>query len=185
MSVIRVAGCDPSLNNTGLVKGDLDTETGIFTLVDLLLIETSKAEGKSVRVNSSDLQRAQQLAVGISSFIKDCVLVFVEVPSGSQSARGAAAYGICIGLLGSLNTPLIQVTPTEVKLSLTNKKTASKKDMIDAAYSIYPDAPWLYRKSKGTQVLVDKNEHLADSIGAVHAGVNTDQFKQLVAILKR
>lgn len=185
MALLRVAGCDPALNNTGLVKGTFDTDTGIFTLEALLLIQTAPVEGKSIRVNSSDLTRAQTIAQGVRDFTADCSTIFVEVPAGSQSARACVSYGICIGFLGSLTTPLIQVTPTEVKIALTGSKTATKNDMISAAVEIYPDAPWLYQRRKGVNELLAKNEHLADSIGAVHAGVNTTQFKQALAFIKR
>lgn len=180
--LIRVAGCDPALRNTGLVKGTLDLDTGEFTIEDLLLIETEATSGKTIRVNSSDLHRAQTLARGIQDFTKDVSIIFVELPVGSQSSRAMASYGICIGLLSSLSIPLIEVTPIEVKVSLCGSKTATKQQMIDKAHSLYPDAPWLYQKRKGQNELVGKNEHLADSIGTVHAGVNTPQFKQAAAI---
>jgi hypothetical protein len=42
---------------------------------------------------------------------------------------------------------------------------------------LHPEADWKMRKSKGELVSVDGyNEHIADAIGALYAGLNTDQF---------
>ncbi|GAL23016.1 hypothetical protein JCM19235_1317 [Vibrio maritimus] len=114
---------------------------------------------------------------------KDVNMVVVEVPVGSQSARSMASYGICIGILASITKPMIQVTPTEVKMATVGSKTASKQDMIDWATSAYPDADWLTVTRKGKKVITAKNEHLADSIAAVHAAILTDQFAGAIAIL--
>lgn len=176
-----IAGIDPSLSNFGLAKGTYD---GAFTLSDVYLVQ-SQADNKNkktVRKNSDDLNRANVLSTHTRDFLRDVDLAFVEVPVGSQSARSMASYGICIGILAGLTTPLIQLTPTEVKVAATGKKTASKQDMIDWATAQYPFAPWLTRTVKGQTMFTAKNEHLADAVGAIHAGLQTDQFKQLMAI---
>lgn len=87
-----------------------------------------------------------------------------------------ASYGVCIGILGGITIPTIQVTPTEVKLVATGSKTASKQDMIDWAVKQYPNAKWLTKTQKGITSLVSKNEHLADALATIHAGVLTDEF---------
>lgn len=186
-NLLKVAAIDPALRNFGLVKGTIDVsnENFPFKIDDMLLVqsESDKASKKVVRKNSDDLERARKLQRGMIDFIKDVQMVFVEVPVGSQSARSMASYGICIGILASIRKPLIQLTPTEVKLAAVGSKTASKDDMIQWAHSAYPDAKWLTRKKNGKLELVAKNEHLADAIGAVHAGILTDQFMQAVSIL--
>ena len=183
-----VAGIDPSLSNFGLAKGVLDLSgTPTLASIDELKLVSSEADktsAKTVRKNSDDLRRARALYDGFQEFIKDVELVFVEVPVGSQSARSMASYGVCIGLLASINKPLIQVTPTEVKLAAVGSKTASKADMINWATKLYPDAEWLRQKKKGEMVLVNKNEHIADAVGAIHAGLLCDQFKQMTAFLR-
>lgn len=188
MKKLNVLAIDPSLQNFGMVKGyiDISDEDFPFVIEKMLLQESKgadKSTAKAVRKNSDDIRRARSLHKGMQEMLKDVHMVFVEVPVGSQSARSMASYGICIGLLGSIGKPMIQVTPTEVKLAAVGNKTASKQEMIDWATSAYPDAPWLTRKIKGKVELVAKNEHLADACGAVHAGILTDQFMQAVAIL--
>jgi hypothetical protein len=57
--------------------------------------------------------------------------------------------------------------------------------MIEAAFQTYPEANWLIgTKGKEKGKLIAKNEHMADAIAAIHAGVNTPVFQQLMHILK-
>ncbi len=185
---LKVLALDPSLQNFGMVKGfiDIDDDDFPFTIEQMVLQESKGADKKTakvVRKNSDDIRRAKSLHKALHEMLKDVNMVFVEVPVGSQSARSMASYGICVGIIASINKPMIQVTPTEVKLAAVGCKTASKQDMIDWATQAYPDAGWLTVKRNGKSVLTAKNEHLADAIGAVHAGILTDQFIQAVAIL--
>lgn len=178
MAIIKVAGLDPSMSNFGMVKGNLDLISGVFQLEEMLLAETTsdKKNNKTVRKNSDDLNRARILTNDLTNFLGDVRLAFVEIPVGSQTARAMASYGLCIGILAGVTIPLIQVTPTEVKVVATGKKTATKQNMIDWAVKQYPDACWLTKKQKGVISLVSKNEHLADAVATIHAGVLTDEF---------
>lgn len=182
---MRILGIDPSLSNFGIVTGTLN-HSHDFVPDDMTLVE-SKPDNKNkkvVRKNSDDLHRAQTLTNGLKPYVEQADIVMVEVPVGSQSARSMASYGICIGILSGIEKPMIQVTPTEVKLIATNSKTASKSDMIDWASNLHPQLPWLTRTVKGQTTLVAKNEHLADALAVVYAGMNTDLFQQLLAFRK-
>ena len=77
------------------------------------------------------------------------------------------------------------MTPTEVKLAGAGKKTATKEEMINWAASQYPKANWLYQKRNGVKCLVNKNEHLADAVAAIHAGIQSETFKQLLSFQRR
>ena len=91
---------------------------------------------------------------------------------------------MCIGALSSCPIPLIQVQPTEVKLATVGKKTATKEEMINHAVKAHPEANWIVRKSKGQIVLTASNEHLADAVSVIYAGLLSDQFTQATALLK-
>lgn len=187
MTQINVVGVDPSLRNFGIVKAVLDVETmKIVSIKEMLLVESESntKKQKTVRKNSDDLRRARLLHEGFVEACKDASFAFVEVPVGSQSARSMASYGICVGVLAACPVPLIQVTPAEVKLAMTGIKTATKEEMIEAAVAEFPGAPWLSRKLKGERVLLNDNEHLADAVGALKAGIKTDEFKGAAAFLK-
>lgn len=143
-------------------------------------------DGKQVRQNSKDIEAAAQLAWGAWAFVQEAQAIFVEVPVGSQSSRAMASYGICVGILGSLQAmghPFYQVTPTEVKLAGPGIKHATKAQMIDWAVEMYPSAPWPTYTQKGeVKVVESKAEHMADAIAAIHAGVKTQQFQQMMKL---
>lgn len=187
MSILKVVGLDPALRNLGMVKATIDLSDPNFPItierLELVVTDTDEATKKVVRKNSDDLLRARKLHKALQAFIGDANMVFAEIPIGSQSARAMASYGICIGILASINKPLVQLTPSEVKLAAVGDKNASKMDMIAWATSAYPDANWLTRKFQGKVKLLDKNEHLADAVGTLHAGILSDQFIQAVSIL--
>jgi Holliday junction resolvasome RuvABC endonuclease subunit len=181
---IPVLGMDPSLRNWGLASGMLCLEQGLLSNVQLKLIEPVDLKDKQVRRNSSDLHLAAQLAQFTLPYIQQAKVIFVEIPVGSQSARAMASYGICVGVLGAIRAsaiPLIEVTALEVKLALAGNKNATKRQMIDAAYSFYPEANFPMTKGK----IQDKAEHMADAIGAIHAGVLTPMFQQFMRILEK
>ncbi len=189
---IRVAGFDPSLTHWGITEANLTLPNGYLDPVNLEVIEPEELQGKQVRNNSNDLHRSEQLAKLAIEAAHRCKVVFVEVPVGSQSARSMASYGVCVGILGAiraLGIPLIEVTAFEVKKALTGSKNATKQQMIDAAVHLYPEANWpVYdRSGKGFQKgeIHSKAEHVADGFGAIHAGVLTPAFQNLMRLLER
>ena len=187
MKKLKVLGVDPALRNFGFAVATIDLETDQIVSVEYLeLSKTEDDAGKKVRRNSDDLRRARIHADALRKWSdpEEVSIAFIEVPVGSQSARAMASYGICIGVLTNCRCGVIEVTPSEVKLAATGVKTASKEEMIDWAYGNYKDAcGWLTRKQNGKYVLKKENEHLADAIGAINAGLKTSQWKQLKGIL--
>lgn len=166
------------MSNMGMVKGMLDMESGILSDIELQLIETKPDKDKTVRKNSKDLARAKEIYEGVHNFFSDVNIICIEIPVGSQSANAMKSYGFCIMLAVTLKQPLIEVTAKEVKKAATNNPNATKKDMINWAITQYPNLSWL----KSGQRIIDKNEHLADALASIYAGVKTRQF-QLLTIL--
>ena len=186
--LLRVVGFDPSLRNWGVACGTLDTDTMKLIVKTVDVIQPVLPTGKQVRQNSTDLESAFQLCKSAMEIAKQAQVIFAEVPVGSQSARAMASYGICVGVLGSLRAcgiPFFEVTPTEVKMATVGKKTASKAEMIRWATTEQPQATWPYYVEKGQQLLSQaKAEHMADAIGAIVAGLQTNPFKQAVPLLQ-
>lgn len=169
------------MSNMGMVKGTLDIKTGAFTNITLKLISTEKDnKNKTVRTNSKDLFRAQEIYTNVHDFFSDVQVICIEMPVGSQSSNAMKSYGMCIMLSASFTVPLIEVTASEVKKAATGSISASKKDMINWATGCYPDLNWLKQSNR----IIAKNEHLADALASVHAGVNTQQFQLLTSIWK-
>ena len=182
---LKILGIDPALRNFGYAIASVSVDTGeILSIDDLVLIKTEDDAGKKVRRNSDDLRRAKIHVDALKRLCKGVDFAMAEVPVGSQSARAMASYGVCIGVLAACEVPLIQVTPTENKVCATGKKTATKEEMIEWAHGKFPDAPWLMRKSKGQMVMKNENEHLADAVGAVYAGLQTDEWKHTLSMIK-
>ena len=178
---ISVVGFDPSLTHWGIAESKLDLTTGFLDTPNLTVLEPDKIIHKQVRQNSKDLDVAKQLALTAFAVAKDAKAIFVEVPVGSQSARAMASYGICVGILGSMlaqGTQLIEVTATEVKKAMTGEKNATKTQMIAEAIRLYPEANFPMFRGKLTLAA----EHVADAIGAIHAGVNTPLFQNLMKL---
>jgi Holliday junction resolvasome RuvABC endonuclease subunit len=180
---IPVLGMDPSLRNWGLASAMLDLDTGVMDTPYLQLVCPEDLKGKQTRNNSNDLHLAEQLGTPVLDAVKRAKVIFVEVPVGSQSSRAMASYGICVGILGvvrSLQIPLIEVTANECKLALTGIKNATKAQMIAEAVKLYPLANFPRHGGKITQ----KSEHVADAISAIYAGVNTPTFQNLMRLFK-
>jgi len=187
MAKLEVVGFDPSLNNWGVARGIYCTESQDLRILSLDVVKPVLPTGKQVRQNSKDLNAAFQLAQGAKTHSKGADAIFIEVPIGSQSARAMASYGICVGVLGGLRSngiPFFEITPTEVKLATVGSKTASKTDMINWGTSNHPEAPWPTRQVSGVkQIIAGKAEHMADAVGAIKAGLNSEAFKQIILLI--
>lgn len=191
MSKIRVCGFDPSMRNWGMAVADLDLKSGLLDVPTLSIIQPRDEKSKQVRKNSKDLALAKQLFEDAYNTAKTCKVVFVEVPVGSQSARAMASYGVCVGVLGSLaglGITIIEVSPEENKKALTGIKHATKEAMISAAMAEYPTANWPRQERNGATFkkgdLKAEAEHVADAIGAIHAGCATPIFQSLLKLLR-
>lgn len=188
---LKIIGLDPSLSNFGIAKATLDLETMEVTVNDLIVIQTDPEKDKKmrkvVRKNSEDLERAKLLHKGAMDAIEGHWMAFAEVPVGSQSSRAMASYGVCIGVLAAVarSMPMIQVTPIEVKMAGFGTKTATKDEMICAMMRKYPDAPWPTKNVKGVETpIAGKCEHMADALGAIEAGMATEEFRQMISMYK-
>lgn len=185
---MKVIGFDPSLTHWGWVKAEVDTDTGEYTVIDMGIIETDNRDTKkNVRVESDNLKRAREVHTEVVRLCEGQKLAFSEIPlfgSWMAGTQSIARSGMVIGLLAACPTPVIQVFPRESKKLAVGSPNADKSEMIDWAYRKFPDAPWRYRTLKGKQILKKDNEHLADAIAAVNAGLQTEQFRQVLAMYK-
>lgn len=181
---IRVMGVDMAFSNVGIAVCDVDLtdpKNPVIEVLDLMVIHTDsiKKRPRGMTKASDDLRRAREALQGlhtkIASWRPDVIVA--EVPFGSQSARASWTLGIAIGVLASL-TNIIEVTPRQVK-TITGEAHADKAEMIEWAMSLHPDAPWAWRKFKGNMISVaSTNEHTADALACVYAGLATAEFKE-------
>ena len=169
---MRVLSIDPSLRNTCLVYSEI--EDRVVRVIDAITIETEKSKQKQVRASSDLIQRCDVLHRSVQECVEkwDPQIIFVETPSGSQSASGMKNYGASCYLIATLRPRAIEVTPTEVKMATVGTKTASKHEMITWAFEKHPEAPWTLRND----FPLAKQEHMADAIAIIYAGMKTPAF---------
>ena len=177
---MRVLSIDPSLRNTCLVYSEL--VDGGIRIIDSWTIETQKNKNKQVRASSDLIQRCDALHRTLNHYIEkwNPQIIFVETPSGSQSASGMKNYGVSCYLIATLRPRAIEVTPTEVEMASVGKKTASKKEMIEWAYEQHPEAPWILRND----FPLAKQEHMADAIAIIYAGMKTQAFDWIKSLAR-
>lgn len=186
---VRILGIDAAFSNVGFAVADVDLsdpKNPVIEVVDLLVLQTEavKKRPKGMPRSHDDLRRARQSVNMIHDLIQKWQPnhVVAEVPFGSQSARASWALGIALGVLASIPN-LIEVTPRQVK-EATGEKHADKDMMIEWAMDRHPEAPWKMRKLKGNLIQVaSSNEHMADAVGAIYAGLQTKDFKLATGIL--
>lgn len=185
-TTLIAVGLDPSLSNFGAAKMELTFDSlgkvASYKLIDIALSETSPDKKKTRRKNEEDRARAVEHSRFLKDFLKDANIVFCELPVGSQTARAMASYGICVGITSAIELPFFVVSPADVKLAACKDKQASKEQMVNWAISRFPTAQWKQGKSKA---IGTKNEHIADALASIVAGVKTEQFKQAFTFISR
>jgi len=175
---MKILGIDPSLRNLGMALVNYDDEE--ITVDKLLLSETKTCDlPKGVTKNKQDIERVKVHIDAMRPMIEECEVVAVEAPTGSKSAAAMKSYGICIALIAMIDKPVFVVTPKQVKAASGNPE-ATKADMIEWATKTHNTDQWLSENGK----ILNKNEHLADALGAVHAALNTYEFKSWFSFLR-
>lgn len=180
---LKLLAIDPALRNVGLAR--LIVTEGRLEVDELILVQTENEAGKTIRKNSDDLRRASEAYAQMQAQAEWAQVIAAEIPSGTQSARGAMSNGISLGLLAALGTqrPLIQVSAAEAKKVATGRKTASKDEMIQWATKLHPQAAWKRLRDKPDGRLLDSNEHLADAVAIGLAAINTPEFRAAIAMM--
>ena len=176
---MKIVSIDPGLRNTALVYSELTD--GVVKVIDSVTIETEKSKQKQVRASSDLIHRCDVLHRYVNKFLEkhSPEIIFVETPSGSQSASGMKNYGVSCYLIATLTPRAIEVTPTEVKKATVGTKTASKHEMIAWAFEKHPEAPWTLRN----EFPLAKQEHMADAIAIIYAGMKTPAYSWLTSAL--
>lgn len=178
---IKVLCLDLALSNAGmsvlslpLKKGTVDLEE--IKVEEIKLVKTEKSKTKEIRRNSDDLARLKEISQAVKELHdrEDVVAVFAEIPSGAQSARAALTFGAVLGILSTIDKPLIQVQKDLRGMVVADRKVVAKTEVIEWAARNWPDAGWEQRAGR----LIASNEHVADSIAIGVAGLKTTQWQE-------
>jgi Holliday junction resolvasome RuvABC endonuclease subunit len=173
---VIVSGIDPGFAHMGIAKMSLDLVTLELDLLSIKLIDTESSDDAD-RKSHDDLRRARELHTKMQAAISGSDIIFAEIPSGTKSARASWALGISVGIVASCPLSPIEIKPVETKMASVGNSKADKKQMIARAYAKYPDADWKRVRDKPTGRVTLANQHTADAIGVIHAGLLTPQFE--------
>jgi crossover junction endodeoxyribonuclease RuvC len=139
---IHILGVDPGFAKIGWTIARLSA-TGVEP-VAMGLITTKKSD-KKLKVLASDdnVRRAREIVVALDSVLVEynVYAICAESKSFPRNASAAAKVAICWGILVktavSLDVPLIQARPQEIKQKLCGKANASKKEIQAACDQLY------------------------------------------------
>lgn len=174
LSSKNILGLDPSLRNWGKAAATL--VDGKLTIIDCGITTTKNSKTKTIKQNKSDIDAALLLHTSLIKAVKWADVICIEVPHGSQSSRAMVSYGVCVALIAVLshaNSNVVHVSANDVKAIVRQDKShkPTKEDVIKWVRAKHPEANLPRTLSA---------EHICDAIVAIHAGMKTTQFKELI-----
>lgn len=167
----RIITLDVSLRATGFAVVDASQQPE--TLLQYGYIPTMPDKKRKGRRTEDDIRRVSLIVLQLRTLLEEWQpgLIVAELPSWSQSSRGAVAQGISLGILGSLRVinavPCLWVDPQETKIGATDRKKASKADVQAAVVRVWP-ALECHND--------DEREAVCDSLGALMFARSTDLY---------
>ena len=178
-----IVGIDPSLRNTGLVAVKLNQVDESITLIDAKMSHTFPSKEKKGK-NLHDVNSVRCILADLDEFLlkHNPQLVCAELPLGSQSSQAMIGVGICTTILATIKYPLILVNPFDVKkvVYAGAKRKMAKSEIVEWATTKHPSDLWFKRKLKGKIVYMASNEHLADALVSIYAGMEKEVFSKIV-----
>ncbi len=162
---------DPSMTAWGWVVLDANTNK----IHDKGCIKTS-SENKVRRIRKGDdtVRRIQEINYILIDIIQknNIKCIVSELPHGSQNAQAAVMLGLVTGIAQTLSDvlhiPIDWFSEADAKKCLLNKKSATKKETIDAIDKIY--------KVQWTGVKY-KDEAIADALSVYHVAHFQNSFR--------
>jgi len=142
---------------------------------------STKPSPKKLSIRSADdnVRRCREITRSVRRVIDEYepAAVVLEMPSmGSKSAKAMRAMGLASGIIAALdvvyeNLPFLYATPTDVKVAMTGKKSASKEEVQSRAVEMIPDILDGVNKTQ--------REHVADALGAAVAAKDAPVIQML------
>lgn len=167
----RIITLDVSLRATGFAVVDASRQPE--KLLQYGYIPTMPDKKHRGRRAEDDIRRVSLIVLQLRTLLEEWQpdLIVAELPSWSQSSRGAVAQGISLGVLGALRVmnavPCLWVDPQETKIGATRTKKASKSQVQAAVVRVWP-ALECHND--------DEREAVCDSLGALMFARSTDLY---------
>lgn len=169
--MINILGLDPSFRNWGWSMARVNSSVLMF---DDCGVITSSPSKEDIPQNQKDIASCLQLYPGLLALTKKADIICIEAPHGSQSSRAMVSYGVCMAYIAAithLNPNVVLVSANDVK-RVVGLKNPSKRDVINWVINTHSDI--IIPKQ------LNRAEHICDSIAAIHAAMQTNQFKELL-----
>ena len=175
-----IVGLDLGFRHTGLVVAEPDHSPAGYHLINWACFHTSNEGAKKhgLYVAVDDIQECKRIYRGVIDVINDvkATALVAETPSGgAKGARAARAMGIVTGVVAAISEqagiPSVWVQPHQSKMQVGGKKNASKEEMEEAVFKIWPDFKW--------PKLEKELEHVCDAAAALVVAKSSDVYKYL------
>lgn len=184
---VTVLGLDPGFGSSGYGIAQIDpVELEISRVIEVGLVEHSPDANGKISKPIDDLRRAREQWTAICQLIteNDVDGIAIEITTRSQYVACAFGFGVMIGMLSTLNLPVIGVHPRQVKMA-TGDSRATKRDVITWALDTFgkrvkgwPTSP--HPNSLGLKLrrayVAPSAEHPADALATIAAALRSDQF---------
>lgn len=136
-------------------------------------------ENKVKRIRKSDdtIRRVHDMNAWLLKIIEDYEVAYMvaEAPHGSQNAQAATMIGMVTAMIQTIadckDIPVEWYSEAESKKCVLGKRSATKKEMIDAITKLYP-VPW--KKVKYA------DEAIADAIAVYHTAIDLSPTLKLL-----
>ena len=183
-----ILSIDPGFSSVGWTLGSINT-SGDIDYVGCGVIRTKKSNAK-VLVCDDNVVRAREIVAGLMKLFEDLdahpsglKAIVSEAQSWPRNASVSAKVGMCWGIISTFahvcEIPLVQISPQNLKKTLTGRKSASKQDVADAVCDVWPDIQGDADKHPSTQ-----REHIYDAAAALIASKEKDAINAMLAIAR-
>lgn len=173
-TALKILGLDPSFRNWGVSACEyLDGE---LTVLNTHIYKTLSKKSSKQKQSHKDIEDAHILYSGLIKSVKWADIICIEIPHGSQKARGSLGNGVCYGVIAALsvlNPNMVYVSANDVKaiVRLNKEHKPTKKEVIEWVRNKHPEAPLPNTLQA---------EHICDSIVAIHAAMLKPDFKEYI-----
>ena len=175
-------GVDPGLAHTGLAIVT-ETDRGVFHIVHLGCVKTTKGQDRDVRIVDDDGRRLVEIHKAVTRVIADHAPGMVGIETyaprtglqGNGAHKVVAVYGLVAGLALSANRPVFGATPQDIRRTLLGKSGGTKQAVAGAVHVLCPGmAAALAKRPKA------EHEHIIDAVAhAIHALESTRAARRI------
>jgi Holliday junction resolvasome RuvABC endonuclease subunit len=188
---LRIIALDVAFTHLGasVLEYDTASSTNWDVLSTTCLVTKPEAKKRHSYETDDKVRRVRILCKGLATLIEEWepLLVAAELPSsGGKSAAAHASMGIAISVVTCvtelLDIPMRSYNWDDIKLKVTGKKTAGKKEIQEAIVKLYPALGVEHKSTrKDSKTGYTGNfEHIADSIGAAMCAMDSDVVEALI-----